>query len=73
MKTKVLKKVLVLNKSTISNLGTTDMSNLKGGWQTLPMCPNYATYEFGTCDCTFYCSDEPTYCPRICSFHPIPM
>jgi len=62
MKTKQLKKELVLKKETISNLGNAEMSHLKAGLKTLPECETLITREFQTCDCSVPLS----YCLHLC-------
>jgi hypothetical protein len=58
MKTKTFKKKLYFNKETVSNLGKVGMDKLKAGrpTQTIGGCWLYETGEFGTCDCTYYCT-----------------
>ena len=58
MKTKKMNKKLALNKKTISHLDNLAMKNSKGGAvkpRTMIECWLYATDEWNTCDCTYYC------------------
>ncbi len=41
MKTNNFNKKLSLNKSTIVNLNDREMSNVKGGWDTVIVCESY--------------------------------
>ena len=55
MKSKALKKRLVLKRETIASLDETVMNEVYGGHDSSPTCPAYSKYVaciLITCDCT---------------------
>ncbi len=53
------KSTLKLNKKAISNLTTTEMSNINGGAVTFPRPKNTALETVLDCPCTHFCSPNP--------------
>lgn len=69
MKSKALKKRLVLNKETVSDLCITEMGDLYGGHDSSPTCPAFTKYDcisVYVCQPTKEVCTDPIFCTDIC-------